>query len=114
VRRGPHADNRLAGHKKIVDVFHLNVGQVAESRRDDHQVGAGECFKAGDVVVGVGADLPVTIADAQGIAQLLCGSARCAYPSDQVQLLTGAHARRHDILAALAQLWLDPINEIEI
>ncbi len=56
------------------------------------------------LVVGVGADLPVTIADAQGIAKLLCDSARCAYPSDQVQLLTGEHARRHDILATLAQL----------
>jgi uncharacterized caspase-like protein len=56
------------------------------------------------VVIGVGADLPVTIDDAQGIANLLRDPVRCAYPPEQVQLLTGENARREHILTALARL----------
>ncbi len=56
------------------------------------------------VVIGVGADLPVTIDDAQGMANLLRDPTRCAYPPAQVQLLTGENARRSHILAALARL----------
>jgi hypothetical protein len=53
------------------------------------------------VVVGVGADLPVTIEDAKAIAGQLCDPARCAYPVDHVRLLTGDKARRDTILSAL-------------
>jgi hypothetical protein len=53
------------------------------------------------VVIGMGADLPVTITDAQGIATLLRDPARCAYPPDRVQLLTGPGACRDDVLKAL-------------
>ena len=56
------------------------------------------------VVIGMGADLPVTITDAQGVAALLQDSARCAYPQDQLRLLTGSDARRHDVLQALDNL----------
>ena len=56
------------------------------------------------VVIGVGADLPVTIDDAESVANLLCDPTRCAYPPDQVQLLTGENACREDILAALDRL----------
>lgn len=56
------------------------------------------------LVIGMGADLPVTITDAQGIAGLLADPARCAYPPGQVQLLTGPAARREDVLAALDRL----------
>ncbi len=56
------------------------------------------------VVVGVGADLPVTVTDATAIADLLRDPARCAYPPDQVKLLTGDHARREHVLSALG--WL--------
>ncbi len=56
------------------------------------------------VIIGMGADLPVTITDAQGVAALLCDPARCAYPPDQVQLLVGPDARRGDVLRALDQL----------
>jgi len=55
-------------------------------------------------VVGVGADLPVTVTDATAIADLLSDPARCAYPPDQVKLLTGDHARREYVLSALG--WL--------
>jgi hypothetical protein len=62
-------------------------------------------FKHGyAVVIGVGADLPVTIDDAQGVANQLCDLFRCAYPSEQVQLLTGEKAHREDILAELDRL----------
>ena len=56
------------------------------------------------VVIGMGADLPVTITDAQGVATLLRDPSRCAYPSEQLQLLTGPDARRGDVLKALDQL----------
>ena len=56
------------------------------------------------LVIGMGADLPVTITDAQGVATLLRDPSRCAYPSEQVQLLTGPGARRADVLQALDKL----------
>ncbi|OUL17626.1 peptidase C14 [Nostoc sp. RF31YmG] len=56
------------------------------------------------VIIGVGADLPVTVKDATAIANLLCDPTRCAYPIEQVQLLTDEKARRRDILAALDTL----------
>ena len=56
------------------------------------------------VIIGMGADLPVTITDARGIAALLRDPGRCAYPPDQVQLLTGPGARRGDVLKSLDQL----------
>ena len=53
------------------------------------------------VVVGVGADLSVTMDDAAAVADLLSDSGRCAYPTDQVRLLTGEDADRDAILSAL-------------
>jgi tetratricopeptide (TPR) repeat protein len=55
-------------------------------------------------VIGVGGDLPNTIQDAQGLADILSDSERCAYLPEQVQLLTGERAKRGDILAALERL----------
>lgn len=56
------------------------------------------------LVVGVGADLPNTMDDARGVAQILKDPERCAYPQDQVQVLTGEAASREAILAGLNQL----------
>ena len=53
------------------------------------------------VVIGMGADLPVTVVDAEGVAALLRDPSRCAYPPEQVELLTGPDARRENILNAL-------------
>ena len=53
------------------------------------------------VVIGVGADLPITVDDAAAIANQLCDSSRCAYPPEQVQLLTNEKASRTNILSAL-------------
>lgn len=55
-------------------------------------------------IIGIGADLPNTIYDAQGIADILKDPERCAYPTEQVRLLTGSQATRNDILSALDQL----------
>jgi Caspase domain/Effector-associated domain 10 len=55
-------------------------------------------------VIGVGADLPNTVQDAKGIADILSDPERCAYPSEQVQLLTEEQAKREDILTALEHL----------
>jgi hypothetical protein len=56
------------------------------------------------LVIGVGADLPNTIQDAEGLAALLQDEGRCAYPSQQVHLLTGPEATRDAVLAALDAL----------
>lgn len=53
------------------------------------------------VVVGVGADLPVTVDDATAIANLLRDPTRCAYPTDQVRLLTNENANRETFLNSL-------------
>lgn len=59
-------------------------------------------FKQGHaIVVGVGADLPVTVDDATAFANLLRDSTRRAFLPSQVQLLTDETARRDSILAAL-------------
>ncbi|MEH2229532.1 MAG: caspase family protein [Nostoc sp.] len=68
-----------------------------------------QTFKQGyAVIVGVGADLPVTIDDATAIANLLCDSSRCAYPIEQVRLLTGEEANATNILSALS--WLADVT----
>jgi len=56
------------------------------------------------VVIGVGADLPVTIEDAGAISDMLLDPIRCAYPSGQVKLLTGEKAQRNQIVSAMG--WL--------
>jgi hypothetical protein len=53
------------------------------------------------VIIGVGADLPNTIDDAIGLADILKDPGRCAYPANQVQLLTGEKATCSHILKAL-------------
>jgi hypothetical protein len=55
-------------------------------------------------IVGVGADLPNTVDDAAGLADILKDPCRCAYPTGQVQLLTGEGATRACILDALDRL----------
>ncbi len=56
------------------------------------------------LVIGVGADLPSTIDDAEGVASILKDPDRCGYPDEQVRLLTGRDAMRKDILRGL--MWL--------
>jgi hypothetical protein len=56
------------------------------------------------LIVGVGADLPNTVDDAEGLAGVLEDSERCGYPPEQVQLLTGPAADRSAVLAALDNL----------
>lgn len=56
------------------------------------------------LIVGVGGDLPNTVDDAEGLANILKDQVRCAYPSDQVQLLTDSEAGRDAVLTALDTL----------
>ncbi len=56
------------------------------------------------LLIGVGADLPNTVDDAKGLADILKDPDRCAYPQDQVQLLTSKAADRNGILEALDKL----------
>ncbi|MBW4559638.1 MAG: caspase family protein [Mojavia pulchra JT2-VF2] len=55
-------------------------------------------------IVGVGGDLPNTVDDAVGFANILKDPERCAYLPEQVHLLTKEQANRDGILAALDQL----------
>ena len=56
------------------------------------------------LIIGVGADLPNTVDDAKGIADILKDEERCAYPAEHVQLLTGPEAARENVLAGLDTL----------
>ena len=56
------------------------------------------------LAIGVGADLPNTVADAKGLAQVLADPARCNFDPSRVAALTGEEATRADILAALDDL----------
>lgn len=53
------------------------------------------------LLIGIGADLPVTIKDATGMRDILLDQQRCAYPASQVKLLTGTQARRQGVLDGL-------------
>ena len=48
------------------------------------------------LVIGVGADLPGTVQDATGFADVLRDPARCAYAADRVRLLTGSGRQSND------------------
>ncbi len=56
------------------------------------------------LLVGIGADLPNTVDDAVGLANMLKDSERCAYPPEQVHLLTGEDATRERVLSAFGAL----------
>ena len=53
------------------------------------------------VIIGVGADLPVTIEDATAVSDTLIDPSGCAYPGDQVHLLTNEAARRDEIISGM-------------
>ena len=53
------------------------------------------------LIIGVGADLPMTITDAKGIASILSDPARCSFAPADVRVLTEAHTTWDAILAAL-------------
>jgi hypothetical protein len=62
-------------------------------------------FEAGHaLLVGAGADLPNTVDDARGLDDILKDPGRCAYPADNIELLTSEAANRSGILAGLDRL----------
>lgn len=58
------------------------------------------------MIMGMGSeeDLPNTVDDALGLAEILKDPGRCAYPPDQVELLTGEDADRAGMLSGLEKL----------
>lgn len=56
------------------------------------------------LLIGVGADLPMTVQDATALDKLLVDTHRAAYPPEQVELLVDANASRQNILDALDRL----------
>jgi hypothetical protein len=61
------------------------------------------------LLIGVGADLPVTVDDAQGLGNILTSPQRCAYPKSHVKVLTEEAATRQGILDGLD--WLKKQTE---
>jgi hypothetical protein len=62
------------------------------------------------LIVGVGADLPMTVTDAQGIASILADPTRCGFDPAHVCVLTGREATRERILPALDDLSAAPAD----
>lgn len=56
------------------------------------------------LLVGIGADLPVTVKDATALYDLLIDRSHAAYSTEQVALITETSATRSQILAAFDQL----------
>lgn len=56
------------------------------------------------LVIGVGDDFPGTVDDAKALADILTTAGRCAYPPNQVKVLTGEDATRRAILDGLDKL----------
>ena len=55
-------------------------------------------------IIGIGGDLPCTVADAKGLSKILQDPLRCAYPAHQVHLLTETAATRPNIISTLEHL----------
>ncbi len=73
-----------------------------------------ELFTAGyALLIGVGGNLPVTVADATALNDLLIDQNHAAYPRRQVKLLVEAEAHREAILAAFDQLIEQVNNETD-
>lgn len=62
------------------------------------------------LLIGVGADLPVTVEDATALRNVLVDPARAAYPPGQVTLLTQKSATRQQIFAAFDRL-IEQVNK---
>src|SRR5581483_9582274 len=92
-RRGQPSLERAYEYQ--AEVQHRIPGLLAKSP-------AGGFSSGRALVIGVGADLPGTVADACGIAQLLKDPQRAGY--GQVELLTEGEATGKRILAALDAL----------
>lgn len=56
------------------------------------------------LIVGVGEGLACTVNDAEGLARYFKDEARCAYPTEQVHVLTESKANRTGLLSALDKL----------
>ena len=92
----PSKQDRSIGIPKSIDP------PIIWNPRSDRRYVMPKAFDNGHaVVVGVGADLPITVDDATAVANLLRDPGRCAYPVQQVQLLTSEQATATKILAAL-------------
>jgi uncharacterized caspase-like protein len=62
------------------------------------------------LLIGVGADLPVTVKDATALRDVLVNPNRAAYPQEQVKLLTEKNADRPTIIDAFDSL-IERVNQ---
>ena len=69
-----------------------------------------ELSNAYALLIGVGADLPITAADAQSLYELLSDPKIGGYPADNIELLTEETADRQHILQAFDRL-IEKVDE---
>lgn len=77
------------------------------SEANENKVGdveTGKFVNGFALLIGVGADLPMTVTDATALHDLLTDPRRAAYPTEQVKLLTETKADRKSILSAMDNL----------
>ncbi|NEO87089.1 MAG: caspase family protein [Spirulina sp. SIO3F2] len=65
------------------------------------------------LLIGTGADLPVTVKDVQALYKVFADPNLAAYPLDNIKVLTDKEATRDNILGELDQLALKSQNAIE-
>ena len=92
------------GVRKVVDEL-IAQSQTNTSEADGEKTMASSTFSDGyALLIGVGADLPVTVKDATALHDVLINPVRAAYPTVNVELLIEADANRQNILDAFERL----------
>jgi len=81
-----------------------DVNTAQELKANSNQPVNKTFFSGHALLVGVGADLPVTAQDAMALHDVLIDPNRAAYPQGQVQLLTDQNANRKTVLDAFDSL----------
>lgn len=100
--RDQNQANRDALDKIKQEIKGQNSAQLSKDNIKNAPTVKPSLFENGyALLVGVGADLPVTVKDATGLKDILTDKGRCAYSEDNVRLLTEKQATRQDILNGL-------------
>lgn len=96
----------MSEHKNIVFINASNAEENENTAKDleSDTLVKNTFFNGYGLLVGVGADLPVTVKDATGLYEVLINPKRAAYQPENVQLLSENQAKRQDILNGFDKL----------
>jgi hypothetical protein len=99
------SDGTLQQNEASPSSISLEGVNTAEELKVKRGMTADKSFSNGHaLLIGVGADLPVTAHDAAALRDVLIDPSRAAYPQEQVQLLTEQAAHRRNVLDAFDRL----------